>query len=106
MKFIAIVAALASIAVAADVSTTVTCPDCKTPTSTNDIVTRSPLPTTSCDSPSLTVVKTGSAHSTGGMNPSTTGSQTGSPTGVPVTGSAGRVAGGAIAAVVAVVAML
>ncbi|OAA66301.1 hypothetical protein ISF_04139 [Cordyceps fumosorosea ARSEF 2679] len=106
MKFVAIIASLASIAVAADVSTTITCPDCKTPASTNDVVTRSPLPTTSCDSPSLTVVKTGGAQSTGGMSSSASGSQTGSPTGVPVTGGAGRVAGGALVAAVVAVAML
>ncbi|OAA47192.1 hypothetical protein BBO_02647 [Beauveria brongniartii RCEF 3172] len=110
MKFIAIVASLASIAVAANVTTTVTCPDCKTPSSTNDVVTRSPLPTTSCDSPSLTVVKTGAVSSTGTMNPgaasSQPGSQPGNPTSVPVTGGAGSVAGGALFAVVAVVALL
>ncbi|EJP60911.1 uncharacterized protein BBA_10135 [Beauveria bassiana ARSEF 2860] len=111
MKFITIVASLASIAIAANVTTTVTCPDCKTPSSTNDMVTRSPLPTTSCDSPSLTVVKTGSAQSTGAMNPGAAGSQPGSqpgnnPTSVPVTGGAGSIAGGALAAVVAVVALL
>ncbi|ATY65163.1 hypothetical protein A9K55_003781 [Cordyceps militaris] len=115
MKFIAIVASLASVSVAANVSTTVTCPDCKTPSSTNDVVTRSPLPTTSCDSPSLTVVKTGSAQSTGGVstggnnpggnNPGTSGSQT-NPTSVPVTGGAARIAGGAVAAVVAFAVLL
>ncbi len=82
------------------------------------MVTREPIPTTSCDSPSLTVVKTGAASSTGGMMPggsqtggmnpggSQTGGQTGSPTSPPITGGAGRVAGGALAAVVAVVALL
>ncbi|PQK09191.1 hypothetical protein BB8028_0001g12620 [Beauveria bassiana] len=111
MKFIAIVASLTSIAIAVNVTTTVTCPDCKTPSSTNDVVTRSPLPTTSCDSPSLTVVKTGAAQGTGAMNPGPASSQPGSqpgnnPTSVPVTGGADSIAGRALVAVVAVVALL
>ncbi|OAR01622.1 hypothetical protein LLEC1_06795 [Akanthomyces lecanii] len=109
MKFFAVVATLATsantgetaVAFAAD-SSVVTCPECKTPASTNDVVTREPIPSTSCDSPPLTVV------TTGGVNPggSQTGSPTDNPTSPPITGSAGRVAGGALAAVVAVVALL
>ncbi|KAM3511833.1 hypothetical protein MY11210_004524 [Beauveria gryllotalpidicola] len=102
MKAIAIVASLASIAVASNVTTTVTCPD--------DEVSRSPLPTTSCDSPSPTVAQTGAAYSTGAMNPdaasSQPGSQPGNSTSVPITGGAGSIAGGALVAVMAFVALL
>ncbi|KAJ6781636.1 hypothetical protein PWT90_08368 [Aphanocladium album] len=105
MKFLAVVAALASVAVATDVTTTVICPSCQAPASTNDIVTRTDVPKSSCDSPPLTVVKTGDM-STGVVNPTATGSETSKPTSPPIAGAAGRVAGGALAAVVAVVALL
>ncbi|KAJ3486518.1 hypothetical protein NLG97_g6595 [Lecanicillium saksenae] len=105
MKFLALVATLASVALATDSVTTVTCPGCNTPTSTNDMVTRSDMPTSDCSAPPLTVVKTGDISS-GGMMPIPTGSESGKPTSPPVTGAAGRIAGSALAAAVAAVALL
>ena len=46
-------------AVALAANSTVTAPDCVTPSSTMDIVTRSPIPTKDCDAPELTTVPAG-----------------------------------------------
>lgn len=53
---------MSALAAAADVST-VLCPACSPASSTPDIVTRSPVPTTSCDAPKLTAVPVGDATS-------------------------------------------
>ncbi|KAF4466333.1 hypothetical protein FALBO_6811 [Fusarium albosuccineum] len=110
MKF-SIVAALALVAsVQAADSTTVTCPDCPAVSSTPDIVTREPLPTTSCTEKPLTVITGGAeapSMSSGAAMP--TGSMPGeTPSAVPVSGASGIKSGsmGAIIAVAAVAAYM
>ncbi|KAK2595357.1 hypothetical protein QQS21_006957 [Conoideocrella luteorostrata] len=58
MKSFLVIAALSAVfgVEAAGNNTTIACPNCPPPSSTNDIVTRSPIPTTSCDAPKLTVI--------------------------------------------------
>lgn len=77
------------------VSTTVICSSCPNVTSTAaDIVTRSPVPTTPCTAPALTVISSATAGSSAAGNASATYS--GSPsTTMPVTVSGGeKLAGG------------
>ncbi|KAF3011650.1 hypothetical protein E8E14_004116 [Neopestalotiopsis sp. 37M] len=99
MKAVHFVAVLgASLAAATSdmtVSTTVICSSCPNVTSTAaDIVTRSPVPTTPCTAPALTVISSATAGSSAAGNASATYS--GSPsTTMPVTVSGGeKLAGG------------
>ncbi|KAK2590072.1 hypothetical protein QQS21_012245 [Conoideocrella luteorostrata] len=80
MKTFAIVAlsVLAAGVQATSSASTVVCEACKPASSTPDIVTRSPVPTTPCTVPALITVP-----ATGGTGPAPTGGSNATATGVP-----------------------
>ncbi|ETS77330.1 hypothetical protein PFICI_11204 [Pestalotiopsis fici W106-1] len=86
VQFLAVLgASLAAATTDMSVSTTVVCHSCPNVTSTAaDIVTRSPIPTTPCSAPALTVI----SSATGSGNATATGTGSSS-TMVPVTVSGG-----------------
>lgn len=93
---------------AVQANTTIVCKDCPPASSTQDIVTREPIPSKSCDTPPLSVIP-GTATGTGSMpgGGSPTGSPTGAPTSpIPVSAAAGGKALSGAALVAAIAAMV
>ncbi|KAM0444328.1 hypothetical protein ACHAPV_010325 [Trichoderma viride] len=104
MKFSYIVAGLSALyGVEAATESTITCSSCTPPSSTNDIVTRSAVPTPSCSGASFTIIPNKSGAGSSAVEP--TGSGTAAPTAtVPVGAGNRNVAGLAGVFVIAAVA--